>query len=67
VIGNNAGMSTQSHPDDPGTEASTDLDRLEAALERADPAEAPDTADAIADELSTLLDATADERDEGSP
>jgi hypothetical protein len=49
-------MTTES-PQDPTGE----LDALEVALEEADPAEAPDSADSLADKLNDLLDRTAAE------
>ena len=49
-------MTTES-PQDPTGE----LDALEVALEEADPADAPGTADRLADKLNDLLDRTAAE------
>ena len=56
-------MTTES-PQDPTGE----LDALEVALEEADPADAPGTADRLADKLNDLLDRTAAEpRGKDSP
>lgn len=56
-MGHNADMTNESLPQD----FTSDLDALETALQQADPADAPDSADAIADSLNELLDKTAAE------
>ena len=63
-MGDNADMTKEWTSDD----RDQDLDALEAALAEADPAEAPDSADAIADRLNALLDRTGTEPlDEEAP
>jgi hypothetical protein len=57
MMGHNEDMTTEPRPDDP----SPDLDALEASLVDADAADAPESADAIADALNELLDRTAAE------
>lgn len=56
-MGHNEAMTTESPPGEPDS----DLDTLETTLQQADPADAPDAADAIADSLNELLDKTAAE------
>lgn len=64
MMSDNDVMSTEQNPQ----EAPKDLDRLEQELRNAEPAEAPDAADAIADALSAELDSTgADQRTKESP
>lgn len=62
-MGDNEAMTTESPHD-----ATDELDALEVTLEEVDPADAPDTADRLADKLNDLLDRTAAEpRGEDSP
>jgi hypothetical protein len=56
-MGDNEDMTTESRPED----STGELDALEVALEEADPADAPDSADSLADKLNDLLDRTAAE------
>ncbi len=63
-MGDNASMTNER----PSQEPTPDLDALENALADADPADAPESADAIADRLNELLDQTGSEPlDEDSP
>jgi hypothetical protein len=54
-------------PNEPGTEVGDDLDALEAKLEAADAADAPETAEHVAQLLGSALDDIEGGRGSGAP
>jgi len=54
-------------PDEPGAEVGDDLDELEAKLEAADAADAPETAEHVAQLLGSALDDIEGGRGSGAP